>query len=126
MMPCDQCVSFNLLCLYCCSRQAGHRIGEHLERIVPLVVYFCKMDDDELREYCIQAFESFVRRCPKEITPHIGTVSGIVVMCFRFNVLNGRGIVGKVLDSGVGFEFDTHSWFDFEAYYPNLPQYTQL
>ncbi|KAK1340941.1 hypothetical protein QTO34_017340 [Cnephaeus nilssonii] len=49
-------------CIAAISRQAGHRIGEYLEKIIPLVVKFCNVDDDELREYCIQAFESFVRR----------------------------------------------------------------
>ncbi|KAL7982618.1 hypothetical protein Chor_010216 [Crotalus horridus] len=48
-------------CIAAISRQAGHRIGEYLEKIIPLVVKFCNIDDDELREYCIQAFESFVR-----------------------------------------------------------------
>ena len=43
------------LLLFLTSRQAGHRVGEHLERIIPLIVKFCKIDeDDELREYCIQ------------------------------------------------------------------------
>lgn len=37
--------------------------GEHLEKIIPLIVQYCNVDDDELREYCFQAFESFVRRC---------------------------------------------------------------
>ena len=37
-------------------------LSEYLEKIIPLVVKFCNVDDDELREYCIQAFESFVRR----------------------------------------------------------------
>uniref|UniRef100_A0A6Q2YH14 TATA-binding protein interacting (TIP20) domain-containing protein n=1 Tax=Esox lucius TaxID=8010 RepID=A0A6Q2YH14_ESOLU len=63
------------------SRQAGHRIGEYLEKIIPLVVKFCNIDDDELREYCIQAFESFVRRCPKEVYPHVGTVISI---CLKY------------------------------------------
>ena len=63
-------------------RAAGHRVGEHLERIIPLVVTFCKVEDDELREYCLQAFESFVRRCPKEISPHISTVSRELVASF--------------------------------------------
>ena len=57
------------------SRQAGHRVGEHLERLIPLIIRFCRVEDDELREYCIQAFESFVRKCPKEISPHIYPVS---------------------------------------------------
>lgn len=61
-------------CIAAVSRQAGHRIGEHLEKIMPLVVEYCKYDDDELREYCLQAFESFVRRCPKEISPHVNTI----------------------------------------------------
>uniref|UniRef100_A0A665UA39 TATA-binding protein interacting (TIP20) domain-containing protein n=1 Tax=Echeneis naucrates TaxID=173247 RepID=A0A665UA39_ECHNA len=68
-------------CTAAISRQAGHRIGEYLEKIIPLVVKFCNVDDDELREYCIQAFESFVRRCPKEVYPHVPTVISI---CLRY------------------------------------------
>ncbi|XP_064597809.1 cullin-associated NEDD8-dissociated protein 1-like [Liolophura sinensis] len=68
-------------CLGAISRQAGHRIGEHLDRIVPLVVKFCKIEDDELREYCIQAFESFVRKCPKEVTPF---VTDIIHICLEY------------------------------------------
>lgn len=41
---------------------------------MPLIVQYSEEDDDELREYCLQAFESFVYRCPKEITPHINKV----------------------------------------------------
>lgn len=56
------------------SRQAGHRFGEQIERVMPLIIQYSNEDDDELREYCLQAFESFVYRCPKEITPHINKV----------------------------------------------------
>lgn len=56
------------------SRQAGHRFGEQIERVMPLIVGYSNEDDDELREYCLQAFEAFVYRCPKEITPHINQV----------------------------------------------------
>lgn len=59
---------------FICSRQAGHRFGEQIERVMPLIVQYSNEDDDELREYCLQAFESFVYRCPKEITPHINKV----------------------------------------------------
>lgn len=90
-------------CTAAISRQAGHRIGEYLEKIIPLVVKFCNVDDDELREYCIQAFESFVRRygaavpppsprgrvppsvsarrCPKEVYPH---VPAVIAICLRY------------------------------------------
>lgn len=56
------------------SRQAGHRFGEHIERVMPLLVRYSSKEDDELREYCLQACEAFVQRCPKEITPHINSV----------------------------------------------------
>ncbi|XP_027558452.1 cullin-associated NEDD8-dissociated protein 1-like isoform X2 [Neopelma chrysocephalum] len=72
-------------CVAGISRQAGHRIGEHLEKIVPLVVQYCNVDDDELREYCFQAFESFVRRCPKEIDPHIPSVMGLCLKYITFD-----------------------------------------
>ncbi|XP_067665996.1 cullin-associated NEDD8-dissociated protein 1-like [Haliotis asinina] len=68
-------------CIGAISRQAGHRFGEHLEKIIPLIVRFCKEDDDELREYCLQAFESFVRRCPKEVSPFIGE---IITICLQY------------------------------------------
>ncbi|KFP29377.1 Cullin-associated NEDD8-dissociated protein 1 [Colius striatus] len=79
-------------CVAGISRQAGHRIGEHLEKIIPLVVQYCNVEDDELREYCFQAFESFVRRvficcdrCPKEIDPHIPNVMGLCLKYITFD-----------------------------------------
>ncbi|KAK6318703.1 hypothetical protein J4Q44_G00099140 [Coregonus suidteri] len=68
-------------CLATVSRQGGHRVGEHLEKIIPMVVKFCSVEDDELREYCFQAFEAFVRGCPKEMSPHIPTV---IKLCLRY------------------------------------------
>ncbi|NXK49874.1 CAND1 protein, partial [Chauna torquata] len=79
-------------CIAGISRQAGHRIGEHLEKIIPLIVQYCNVDDDELREYCFQAFESFVRRificldrCQKEIDPHIPNVMGLCLKYITFD-----------------------------------------
>ncbi|NXU53252.1 CAND1 protein, partial [Turnix velox] len=72
-------------CVAGISRQAGHRIGEHLEKIIPLIVQYCNVEDDELREYCFQAFESFVRRCPKEIDPHIPSVMGLCLKYITFD-----------------------------------------
>lgn len=68
-------------CIASISRQAGHRFGDHLKDVMPLVAHFCKNDDDELREYCLQAFESFVRRCPKEIQPYVPDVSNLDSVC---------------------------------------------
>lgn len=68
-------------CIGAISRQAGHRFGEHLEKIVPPIMKFCQEEDDELREYCLQAFESFVRRCPKEISSF---VTNIIKTCLKY------------------------------------------
>ncbi|CAI5686621.1 cullin-associated NEDD8-dissociated protein 2 isoform X2 [Oreochromis aureus] len=68
-------------CLATISRQGGHRVGEHLEKLIPMVVKFTGVEDDELREYCFQAFEAFIRRCPKEMSPHIATVTQL---CLKF------------------------------------------
>ncbi|XP_053576746.1 cullin-associated NEDD8-dissociated protein 1 [Bombina bombina] len=68
-------------CVATISWQAGHRIGPHLERIVPLVVGFCKVEDDELQEQCFQALESFIRRCPKEISSYVPTV---IELCLKY------------------------------------------
>ena len=68
-------------CIASICRQAGHRFGEHIERVMPLIVQYSNEDDDELREYCLQAFEAFVYRCPKEITPHINK---IIEICLAY------------------------------------------
>ncbi|KAM7006274.1 cullin-associated NEDD8-dissociated protein 2 isoform 1-T1 [Tautogolabrus adspersus] len=68
-------------CLATISRQGGHRVGEHLEKLIPMVVKFTSVEDDELREYCFQAFEAFIRRCPKEMSPHVPTVTQL---CLKF------------------------------------------
>ncbi len=36
-------------------RQAGHRFGDHVEKIVPHIFRFSGNGDDELREQCLQA-----------------------------------------------------------------------
>lgn len=61
-------------CLAAIARQSGTRVGEFLERIIPVVLRYNDIEDDELREYCLQALESFVRRCPKFVTPYINDI----------------------------------------------------
>ncbi|XP_016065390.1 PREDICTED: cullin-associated NEDD8-dissociated protein 2 isoform X2 [Miniopterus natalensis] len=55
--------------------------GAHLDRLVPLVEEFCNLDDDELRESCLQALEAFLRKCPKEMGPH---VSNVTSLCLQY------------------------------------------
>ncbi|XP_046445430.1 cullin-associated NEDD8-dissociated protein 1-like [Daphnia pulex] len=66
-------------------RQAGHRFGENVERVVPSLIQFINVDDDELREFCLQAFEALVHKCSKEMTPHIGTLTGVCLELLAYD-----------------------------------------
>lgn len=46
-------------CLALCSAWPA---GPHLDRLVPLLEEFCGLEDDELRESCLQAYEAFLRK----------------------------------------------------------------
>lgn len=75
-------------------------LGEYLEKIIPLVVKFCNVDDDELREYCIQAFESFVRR------------QVLKIPIFQIFFLKNRIIRSRFGGWGK-MDYFTHSWIEF-------------
>jgi len=68
-------------------RQAGHRFGDHVERVVPMVLKYAHVEDDELREHCLQACENMVYKCGKEITPHIPTITKLCLtyICYDPN-----------------------------------------
>ena len=65
------------------SRVVGHRLSQHLPRLVPLFVNMCGDPDDEemqsdemneVRESCLPGLETFILRCPNEVIPYIGTI----------------------------------------------------
>lgn len=78
-MLCWKCFSL----FFPSSRQAGNRLCGYIDRIMVLIKEFIQKDDDELREFCNQACEAFVQRCPEAITPHITSVSwnSFIVIC---------------------------------------------
>eukprot|EP00743_Colponemidia_sp_Colp-15_P002918 GILK01003157.1.p1 GENE.GILK01003157.1~~GILK01003157.1.p1 ORF type:complete len:1261 (+),score=324.06 GILK01003157.1:67-3783(+) len=71
------------------SRTVGYRLGRHLDQLIPLFFGFCQppqqdenadLDrDNELIENCLQAFESFVLRCPKEVTPYVNQIVNLAI-----------------------------------------------
>ncbi|MQM07346.1 hypothetical protein Taro_040192 [Colocasia esculenta] len=55
------------------SRAVGYRFGPHLSDTVPLLINYCTSSseaDEELREYSLQALESFLLRCPRDISTY--------------------------------------------------------
>ena len=109
------------------SRQAGHRVGENLQSIIPLIVFYCQCKDEELVEYSLQAFESFVRRCPKEISNYIKDVFNLNLRSIKFipktwnsipehlfwNSVPKHGVINffKILNFFLAFFFEFHFLF---------------
>ncbi|CAL9008989.1 unnamed protein product [Prunus brigantina] len=55
------------------SRAVGYRFGPHLSDTVPVLINYCTSaseNDEELREYSLQALESFLLRCPRDISSY--------------------------------------------------------
>ncbi|XP_019191103.1 PREDICTED: cullin-associated NEDD8-dissociated protein 1 [Ipomoea nil] len=55
------------------SRAVGYRFGPHLADTVPILINYCTTaseNDEELREYSLQALESFLLRCHRDISPY--------------------------------------------------------
>ncbi|XP_058007206.1 cullin-associated NEDD8-dissociated protein 1 [Hevea brasiliensis] len=55
------------------SRAVGYRFGPHLGDTVPVLINYCTSaseNDEELREYSLQALESFLLRCPRDISSY--------------------------------------------------------
>ncbi|XP_076924300.1 cullin-associated NEDD8-dissociated protein 1-like [Bidens hawaiensis] len=59
------------------SRAVGYRFGPHLGDTVPILIQYCmnaSENDEELREYSLQALESFLLRCPRDIVSYCNEI----------------------------------------------------
>jgi cullin-associated NEDD8-dissociated protein 1 len=68
------------------SKTAGGRMGKYLSDIIQLLMTanedIAESDgEDEVREYIVQAFESFVTRCPDEVTDYVEL---ILIICKEY------------------------------------------
>ncbi|KAI9318295.1 Cullin-associated NEDD8-dissociated protein 1 [Zopfochytrium polystomum] len=63
-----------IACFATLSRFSARRVGKYMGELTRLTFEYSKFDDDELRENCFQALESFVVRCPAEVTPHLNEI----------------------------------------------------
>lgn len=72
-------------CLASICRQSGHRLCNHIDSIMSFLNLYSQKDDDELREFCLQACEAFVQRCPEAIKPHISTIVGLCLQYVTYD-----------------------------------------
>lgn len=76
------------------SKTVGFRLGRHLDRLIPLFTKICGEPDDEnlqneegndLREHSFPGLESFVLRCPREVTPHIESILQLSLKFLKYD-----------------------------------------
>jgi len=62
-------------------------LGKHLAQVIPIIAnYISKAEeDDELREICLQTLESFVLRCPNEISPFINDITKLALEYVKYD-----------------------------------------
>ncbi|CAH1964430.1 unnamed protein product [Acanthoscelides obtectus] len=88
-------------CIAAVCRQSDHKFEEYISKFVPLILQCSEADDDELREFCLQAFESFIKQCPKEITKNIPLITDL---CLKYMVYDPNYNYDE--DDGAGGEND--------------------
>ncbi|XP_061375956.1 cullin-associated NEDD8-dissociated protein 1-like isoform X1 [Gastrolobium bilobum] len=67
----SEMIRTNIQMIGALSRAVGYRFGPHLGDTVPVLINYCTSaseNDEELREYSLQALESFLLRCPRDIS----------------------------------------------------------
>lgn len=89
-------------CFAAICRQAGHRLM-HIDRVMQLLNQYSQRDDDELREFCLQACEAFVTRCPEAIKPHIPS---IIALCLNY-ITYDPNYNYEADDNEAGFQMET-------------------
>lgn len=101
-------------CLASICRQAGHRLCTRIERAMFLLKQYSQRDDDELREFCLQACEAFVLRCPDAIGPHIPM---ILELCMKYVTYDPNyNYEADDGESGVAMDTEDEEYVDSEEY----------
>ncbi|XP_022716323.1 cullin-associated NEDD8-dissociated protein 1-like isoform X2 [Durio zibethinus] len=78
----SELIRTNIQMIGALSRAVGYRFGPHLEDTVPVLISYCTTaseNDEELREYSLQALESFLLRCPRDIYSYCDEILRLVL-----------------------------------------------
>lgn len=69
------------------SRYSASRLGAHIPQFLPIIITHASSEDadDELREICFQSLESFVIRCPTEITPFVDQIIELALTYLKYD-----------------------------------------
>lgn len=74
---------------------ASQRLSEHMHNIVRITLSFIENTpqkhhddqqyDDELIEYCLQAIETYLKRCPKETNQFVSKIVDICIVYLKYD-----------------------------------------
>lgn len=103
-------------CLASICRQAGHRLYNHIDSIMAFLTVYSQKDDDELREFCLQACEAFVQRCPEPIKPHIPAIVGLCLKYITYDPNYNYEADDGELGGGASMELEDEDDVDSEEY----------
>ncbi|KAJ3126925.1 Cullin-associated NEDD8-dissociated protein 1 [Nowakowskiella sp. JEL0407] len=67
------------------SRSSSARLGQYLNILVPLIIKYSEFEDDELREICLLALESFTLRCPTEVSPYLPSIIELALNLIKYD-----------------------------------------
>ncbi|KAG8364032.1 hypothetical protein BUALT_Bualt19G0084000 [Buddleja alternifolia] len=94
------------------SRAVGYRFGPHLGDTVPLLISYCNNaseNDEELREYSLQALESFLLRCPRDIYSYCDQILHLILEFLSYDPNFTDDMEGDADDGSYAEEEDDES-----------------
>ncbi|KDP25661.1 hypothetical protein JCGZ_24174 [Jatropha curcas] len=80
------CTNIQMIGALSCA--VGYRFGPHLGDTVPVLINYCTSaseNDEELREYSLQALESFLLRCPRDISSYCDEILHLTLEYLRYD-----------------------------------------
>ncbi|PPE02794.1 hypothetical protein GOBAR_DD00163 [Gossypium barbadense] len=86
----SELIRTNIQMIGALSRAVGYRFGPHLGDTVPVLINYCTTaseNDEELREYSLQALESFLLRCPRDISSYCDEILHLALEFFSSSSL---------------------------------------
>lgn len=72
-------------CFAVLARAATHQFGKSLDQVTPQVIQHFSREDDELRDACLQACESFALLCPAEMMPFVPEVTKLCLQYLTYD-----------------------------------------
>ncbi|KAI6242062.1 hypothetical protein M3Y99_00283300 [Aphelenchoides fujianensis] len=59
--------------------------SKRLDEFVELLIEYARNNDDELKEACLHAFETFIARCNREIIPHLKAIVDVCTELIKYD-----------------------------------------